>query len=179
MHFRYILLSDPVHTVGYSYAPRNLGECWLNEDVVKLDLMMSKIKVNWSKFLTIRWIKGKRYILNIIKAVSAVRLSYFRYYVRWEKLPSHKTFLHGIIMTCFSREYRYFPFKDSSDQSHFIFEINVGMSRIWHTTTQKLNDEFLGRLKIDCNGAIQNSESFFMSDPILSDIDFKNKMNLV
>ena len=54
-HFRYILLSDPVRiTVGYSYAPQNLGKYGLNEDVVKLDLMMSKIKVNWSKFLTIR-----------------------------------------------------------------------------------------------------------------------------
>ena len=32
--------------------------------------------------------------------------------------------------------------KGSSDPSHFIFEINVGMSRIRHTTTLKLNDDF-------------------------------------
>ena len=38
--------------------------------------------------------------------------------------------------------------KGRSDPSHF-FEIIVGNSRIWHTTTQKLNDEFLDRLKID------------------------------
>ena len=36
--------------------------------------------------------------------------------------------------------------KCSSDPSHFIFEINVGKSRIRHTTTLKLNDEFLDRL---------------------------------
>ena len=40
-----------------------------------------------------------------------------------------------------------YGFKGSSDPSHFIFEINVGKSRIRHTTTLKLNDEF--RLKID------------------------------
>ena len=34
--------------------------------------------------------------------------------------------------------------------SHFIFEINVGKSRIRHTTTPNLNDELLDRLKIDC-----------------------------
>ena len=31
--------------------------------------------------------------------------------------------------------------KGSSEQSHFIFEINVGKSRIRHRTTIKLNDE--------------------------------------
>ena len=30
-----------------------------------------------------------------------------------------------------------------------IFDINVGKSRIRHTTTQKLNNEFVDRLKID------------------------------
>ena len=39
--------------------------------------------------------------------------------------------------------------KASSDPSHFIFEINVGKSRIRHTTTLKLNDEFLDRVKFD------------------------------
>ena len=38
--------------------------------------------------------------------------------------------------------------KGSSDPSHFIFEINVGKSRIRHRTTLKLNDEFLDRLKM-------------------------------
>ena len=37
--------------------------------------------------------------------------------------------------------------KGSSDPSHFINEINVGKGRIRHTTTLKLNDEFLDRLK--------------------------------
>ena len=40
--------------------------------------------------------------------------------------------------------------KGSSDPSHFIFEINIGKSRIRHTTTLKLNDKVLGRLQIDC-----------------------------
>ena len=39
--------------------------------------------------------------------------------------------------------------KGISDPSHFIFEINVGKRRIRHTTTLKLIDEFLDRLKID------------------------------
>ena len=33
-----------------------------------------------------------------------------------------------------------FIFKGSSDQRHFIFEVNVGKSRIRHKTTLKLND---------------------------------------
>ena len=33
---------------------------------------------------------------------------------------------------------------------HFIFEFNVGKSRIWHTTKLKLNDEFLDRFQFDC-----------------------------
>ena len=37
-------------------------------------------------------------------------------------------------------------FKGSLDRSHFIFLIQC---RIRHTTTLKLNDEFLDRLKID------------------------------
>ena len=36
--------------------------------------------------------------------------------------------------------------KGSSDPSHFIFEINVGKSRIRHTTTLKLNNECRIRL---------------------------------
>ena len=39
--------------------------------------------------------------------------------------------------------------KGSPDPSHFIFEINLGKSRIRHTTTLKLNDEFPRRLQID------------------------------
>ena len=58
------------------------------------------------------------------------------------------------------------------DQSHFIFKINVGKMRIRHTTTVKLNDEFLetrstlDRLKIQI-------QSRYMSDPTISDIDFR------
>ena len=40
--------------------------------------------------------------------------------------------------------------KDSSGKSHFIFEINVGKSRI-RDKTLKLNDDFLHRLKINKN----------------------------
>ena len=62
--------------------------------------------------------------------------------------------------------------KGSSDPTHFIFEINVGKSLIRYRTTLKLNDEFLDRLQ---DGVIQ-IQSRCMSDPSLSDIDFKNKM---
>ena len=48
----------------------------------------------------------------------------------------------------FNEEFR--NFKGSSDPNHFIFEINVGNSRIRHKTTLNLNDAFLDRLKIDC-----------------------------
>jgi len=40
-------------------------------------------------------------------------------------------------------------FKGCLDPSHFIFETNFGKKRIRHTTTLKLNEEFLDRLKID------------------------------
>jgi len=52
----------------------------------------------------------------------------------------------------------------SPDPSHFIFVINVGKRRIRHRTALNLNDirfQFQSRC---------------MSDPLLSDIDFKNKM---
>ena len=38
-----------------------------------------------------------------------------------------------------SRNFKTFIFKGSPDQSHFIFEINVGKGRIRHRTTLKLN----------------------------------------
>ena len=50
----------------------------------------------------------------------------------------------------FGKIHFYFSdFKGSSDSNHFIFEIDVGKSRIRHTTTLKLNDEFLNRIKMD------------------------------
>ena len=65
--------------------------------------------------------------------------------------------------------------KGSLDQSHFIFEINVGKSRIRHITTLNLND--ISSIDFE---SIQKFIILFqsrcMSDPTLSDIDFKNKM---
>ena len=43
----------------------------------------------------------------------------------------------------------HWPVRGSSDPSYFIFKINVGKGRIQHSTTLKLNDELLDRLKID------------------------------
>ena len=40
----------------------------------------------------------------------------------------------------FKADFKVYLVKGSSDSSHFIFEINVGKSRIRHTTTLKLND---------------------------------------
>lgn len=59
-------------------------------------------------------------------------------------------------------EKKRYSFKSSPDQSHSIFEINVGKEWIRHITTLKLIDE----LQI---------QSRPMSDPHPSDIDFKNK----
>ena len=62
--------------------------------------------------------------------------------------------------------------KGSSDPSNCIFEINVGKSRIRHKTTLKLNDKFLDVL----NGSVIQFKKRSMSDPTLSDIDFKMKV---
>ena len=63
--------------------------------------------------------------------------------------------------------------KGSSDPSHFIFEINVGKSRIRHRTTLNLNDVIFNRFGVDLEIQLQ---SRCKSDPTFSDIDFKNKM---
>ena len=76
---------------------------------------------------------------------------------------------------CISSKWWYFLIKGSPDPNHFIFEINIGMRRIRHTKTLKLNDEFLDRQKSIEDGVIQ-IQSRSMSDPLLSDIDFKNIM---
>ena len=47
--------------------------------------------------------------------------------------------------------------KGSSDPRHFIFEINVGKSRIRYKMSLKLNDELLDRLKIDWSWRHLNS----------------------
>ena len=61
--------------------------------------------------------------------------------------------------------------KGSPDPNHFIFEINVGKRRIRHTETLKSNifRSTQNRLKIPI-------QSLYMSNPTLSDIDFKNKI---
>ena len=64
-------------------------------------------------------------------------------------------------------------FKGSYDQSHFIFETNVGKKRIRHRTTQKLNLQTDSKSIEDEDIEIQSRS---MSDPPLSDIDFKYKM---
>ena len=56
---------------------------------------------------------------------------------------------------------------------HFIFEINVGKSRIRHRTTLELN--FLIDSK-SIEDDIIEIQSRSMSDPTFSDIDFKTEM---
>ena len=63
--------------------------------------------------------------------------------------------------------------KGSSNPSHFIFEINVGKSRIRHITTLNLNDVIFNQFLFDKEIHFQSRS---MSDPTLSDIDLKNKM---
>jgi len=64
-------------------------------------------------------------------------------------------------------------FKGSSDPSHFIFEINVGKRRIRHRTTLEFNFQIDSKSIED---AVIQIQSRSMSDPTLSDNDFKNKM---
>ena len=52
---------------------------------------------------------------------------------------------------------------------HSIVEINAGKRRIRHATTLKLNDELPTQNRLD-----SPIQSRYMSDPFLSDIDFKN-----
>ena len=63
--------------------------------------------------------------------------------------------------------------KGSSDQSHFIFEINVGKSRIRHRTTLNSNDIIFDRFWV---GQEIQFQSRSLSDLTFSDIDLKNKM---
>ena len=64
-------------------------------------------------------------------------------------------------------------FKRTLDPNHFIFEIKVGKSRIRHRTTLNINDLILCRFWVDVEIQFQSRS---ISDPTLSDIDFKNKM---
>ena len=57
------------------------------------------------------------------------------------------------------------------DPSHFIFEINVGQSRIRHTTTGKQNDRIFRSTQNRQNMIQIQSRS--MSDPTLSDNNLK------
>ena len=64
-------------------------------------------------------------------------------------------------------------FKGSSEASHFIFEIIVGKSRIRHRTILNLNDVIDYWFWVDLETWFQSRS---MLGPLLTDIDFKNKM---
>ena len=66
-------------------------------------------------------------------------------------------------------------FKGSKVQIHSISKINVGNSRIRHRTTLNFELRHFNRFGVDLE--IHHSfQSRSMSDPTLSDINFKNKM---
>jgi len=60
-------------------------------------------------------------------------------------------------------------FKGSPNPSHLFFEINVGKGRMMNLKigSKSIEDDII---------QIQNR---YLSDPLLSDVDFKNKMVLV
>ena len=62
--------------------------------------------------------------------------------------------------------------KGSPDQSYFILEINVGKGRIRHRTAKNWNDVICNRFGVDLKFVIQ-FQCRCMSDPTLSNIDFK------
>ena len=64
--------------------------------------------------------------------------------------------------------------KGSWDSRHFIFQINVGKRLIRHRTTLDFKIDFESISKF-----VIQFQSRCMSDPSLSDIDFKNEMALV
>ena len=78
-----------------------------------------------------------------------------------------------IILSAFSSCISENNVKGSSDPRHFTFEINVGKSRVRHRTTLKLNDAICNQFRVDLEIQFQSRS---MSDPTLSDIDFKIKM---
>ena len=63
--------------------------------------------------------------------------------------------------------------KGSSDQSHFIFEINFVKGRIRHKTTMNLNDIIFNRFIVDIE--IHHLESFYVGSDSTSGIDLKIK----
>ena len=67
-------------------------------------------------------------------------------------------------------------FTGSSDSNHFIFEINVGKSRIRHRMTLNLSDPILNRFWFDLETQFQIRSK---SDPTLSDNNFKNEIGQV
>ena len=75
----------------------------------------------------------------------------------------------GYFKKTFNRDH----FKGSPDPSHFISEINVGKSRIRHKTTLNLNYIIFNWLRVGQGFQFQSRS---MSNPTLSDIDFKNKL---
>ena len=60
-----------------------------------------------------------------------------------------------------------------SDQSHYIFEIKVGKRRIRHGTNLNFNVVIFNRFCVDIEIQFQIRS---LSDPILSDNDYKNKI---
>ena len=73
----------------------------------------------------------------------------------------HQSMMSPMIFSRYSLD-----FKGSSDQNHFIFEINVGKSRIRHRTNS--NDAILNPFLVDLEFEFWIRS---ISDPPLSDID--------
>ena len=89
--------------------------------------------------------------------------------IKMDTMIFMRLFLHPTKKNYFKVKY----FKGSPDPNHFLFEINVGKGRIRHRTAQNRNDVKCNRFGADLKFVIQCR---CMSDPTLSDIDFKNKI---
>ena len=86
-----------------------------------------------------------------------------------ETLRAYRTNIGSISSMSFLE--RGLKFK-GTNQRHFIFEINVGKSRIRHRTTLNLN---LQPILVDLEIHHSVTESLYVGSPV-SEIDFKNKM---
>ena len=123
---------------SYSLFKKCLGQKWLNMTVVSLNKDCPTLRTPNAAFNKV--LKHKRGFLNkFAYVVKLDNLSVVRRPKKWPKtLKFCKTFVK-LSINFSESERKLHLFKGSLDQSHYIFEINVGKSRIRHRTTLKLN----------------------------------------
>ena len=139
-----------------------------NDNRTPLDL--ARIHNNWPAYLILRLNDNHAfndelksivtYFLDVFEKMKVTDLNSIKLHMIHFSATNNIEGMVNLLDMFDDTEETWFPvsFNCSSDPNHFIFEINVGKSRIRHRTTLELNDEFQDRLKIQTS----NSESFFV-----------------